>query len=118
MRGQNTGPCELWTTGPDANRVLLIIDAVRKPVAVLSGNYDLLQLLEVRHMLEPRAAALAAVHAGARQLRETELAAQAANPNDHGVLEKHDFLFHDAILRAAENPILGLGFDVISKRIR
>jgi GntR family transcriptional repressor for pyruvate dehydrogenase complex len=70
--------------------------------------YDLIELLEVRRMIEPRAASLAASRAGERELRaiEAELLAQEAAPEDFRVLERHDYRFHEAIVRAAGNRVV------------
>jgi GntR family transcriptional repressor for pyruvate dehydrogenase complex len=75
---------------------------------VSAAEFDLIELLEVRKMLEPRAAALAAARANPKQLRaiEQELRAQEEKPEDHGTLERHDYLFHEAIIRAASNEVL------------
>jgi GntR family transcriptional regulator, transcriptional repressor for pyruvate dehydrogenase complex len=74
----------------------------------IERNFDMLQLLEVRKMIEPFAAALAAVRASARQVHEMEreLLLQEENLTKRSIVGKHDYLFHDAILRAAANPIL------------
>lgn len=74
----------------------------------LASHYDLIELLEVRRMLEPRAAALAAIRAGEHQLLEIELAmlAQESSPHDWHVLAEQDYLFHEAIIRAAGNQVL------------
>lgn len=74
----------------------------------VAENFDLIELLEVRKMLEPRAAALAAARADAHQLREIEreLRIQETHLADHDVFVQHDYRFHDAIIRGAGNPIL------------
>ena len=74
----------------------------------IEARFDMLELLEVRKMIEPAAAALAATRRTNRQLREIEieLLAQEARPDDHAVLERHDYLFHEAIIRAAGNQVL------------
>lgn len=74
----------------------------------IEARFDMLELLEVRKMIEPAAAALAATRRTNRQLREIEieLLAQEARPDDHAVLERHDYLFHEAIIRAARNQVL------------
>jgi GntR family transcriptional repressor for pyruvate dehydrogenase complex len=73
-----------------------------------ASHYDLIELLEVRRMLEPRAAALAASRAGECQLREIEQAvlAQEASPDDWRVLAEHDYRFHEAIVQATDNRVL------------
>ena len=74
----------------------------------LEQDFDMLQLLEVRKMIEPYAASLAAVRASARQIHEIEreLLLQEEYITKRSFVGKHDYLFHDAILRAAANHIL------------
>ncbi len=71
-------------------------------------GFDMLELLEVRRMMEPPAAALAAARATQSQLHEIRrsLEAQETRPNDRDVASKEDYLFHDAIIRAAGNRVL------------
>lgn len=76
---------------------------------VLKGsNFDMLELLEVRKMVEPHAAALAAARAGERKLNEMErnLRAQEENLGNYDVLARLDYLFHEAIIHAAGNKVL------------
>lgn len=74
----------------------------------IEARFDMIELLEVRKMIEPQAASLAAARRTNRQLREIEieLLAQEAQPDDHAILERHDYLFHEAIIRAAGNQVL------------
>lgn len=71
-------------------------------------NIDLIELLEVRKMIEPSAAALAAARASEKQLAtmEHEVAAQEKRPNDIQNLIRHDYLFHEVILQATGNSVL------------
>jgi GntR family transcriptional repressor for pyruvate dehydrogenase complex len=71
-------------------------------------DFDLIELLEVRKMIEPPAAALAAGRATAQQLRELKdhLLKLAENVHNVAVREQQDYLFHDAIIRASGNRIL------------
>ena len=71
-------------------------------------SFDMIELLEVRKMIEPRAAALAAARATDRQLRQIkqELVIQEAHQDDYALLELHDYRFHDAIITAAGNQML------------
>jgi GntR family transcriptional repressor for pyruvate dehydrogenase complex len=80
----------------------------REGTGLVEAGFDLIELLELRKMIEPRASALAALRATDKQLQEIEreLLRQEAKPNDHDVLERHDYLFHAAILRAAGNGML------------
>jgi GntR family transcriptional regulator, transcriptional repressor for pyruvate dehydrogenase complex len=77
-------------------------------VILRQENFSLMSLWEVRKMFEPQAASLAAARATEDHLREMEqeLAAQQRYSNDYDRFAKHDYLFHDGILRAAGNPIL------------
>jgi GntR family transcriptional repressor for pyruvate dehydrogenase complex len=70
-------------------------------------DVNLLDLLEVRKMLEPKAARLAATRANESQLRriEQECSKIEESENWEGIGE-HDLLLHTAIIEAAGNPIL------------
>jgi GntR family transcriptional repressor for pyruvate dehydrogenase complex len=88
------------------------IDGLRTgwPARVELGRNDvsLLDLLEVRKMLEPKAAKLAAVRATEPQLRhiEEECAKIQQAGEDWEVIAEHDLLLHTAIIEAAGNSIL------------
>jgi GntR family transcriptional repressor for pyruvate dehydrogenase complex len=71
-------------------------------------DFDTIELLEVRKMFEPQAAALAASRATEQNLREikSHLLKMSENVGDVGVREQADFFFHDAIIRAAGNRVL------------
>ena len=71
-------------------------------------NVNLIELLEVRKMIEPSAAALAAARATEKQLAvmEREVVAQESRPNDRQNLIRHDYLFHEVILQASGNSVL------------
>ena len=71
-------------------------------------DFDLIELLEVRKMIEPQAAALAAGRATSQQLRNIKehLVKLVQNTENVAVREQEDFLFHEAIVRAAGNRIL------------
>jgi GntR family transcriptional regulator, transcriptional repressor for pyruvate dehydrogenase complex len=70
-------------------------------------NFPLLQLLEVRQMIEPKAAALAASRATDNQLArmESHLRAQGS-PASLETFAQEDVLFHEAVLEAAGNLVL------------
>ena len=70
--------------------------------------FDMLQLLEIRKMIEPQAAALCATRGSLIQIGELEryLIAEEADPSDSSAIARSDYLFHDVILRAAGNSIL------------
>jgi GntR family transcriptional repressor for pyruvate dehydrogenase complex len=73
-----------------------------------NSQSDVIELLELRKMIEPRAAALAAARATSRQLSriEKELAAQEKNLGDLRKFAAHDYGFHHEILSAAGNRLL------------
>lgn len=65
-------------------------------------------LIEARAVIEPAAAALAAIHSTARDLAAMEaayLAMRAAAPDDVEASIRADLDFHLAILRASRNPV-------------
>jgi len=72
------------------------------------ADFDMIELLEVRKMFETAAAFLAAARASKKELQAIEraLLPQEAAPNDYGVLERYDYLFHEAIVQAAGNRVL------------
>jgi len=71
-------------------------------------DFDLIELLEVRKFIEPSAAALAAARRTEKQLlrMEREVLAQEARPDDLDNVVRHDYLFHEEIINAADNRIL------------
>ena len=77
-------------------------------VELIREDFDLIELLEVRKMLEPRAASLAAARRDPKHLKriESELLEQEKRPDDRQVLVRHDYLFHEAIITAAQNKVL------------
>ena len=76
-------------------------------VELRSADFNLLDLLEVRKMLEPAAARLAAARANQNDLMriESECARIEDAENWDGIVE-HDILLHTAIIEAAGNPVL------------
>lgn len=80
------------------------------PVQLKTGDleFDMLELLEVRRMMEPPAAAFAAARATQAQLHEIRrsLEAQEMRPDDRHINSEEDHVFHDAIIRAAGNRVL------------
>jgi len=64
-------------------------------------------LMEVRMLLEPRAAALAAVHANAEELAQiAEAHAAASAAREIGAFEAWDAAFHRRVFAAAHNELL------------
>lgn len=77
-------------------------------VELNTRNVDLMELLEVRKMFEPRAAALAAARATEKHLAmmERELVALEKRPNDLENVIRHDYLFHEIVFQATGNAVL------------
>jgi GntR family transcriptional regulator, transcriptional repressor for pyruvate dehydrogenase complex len=71
-------------------------------------DFDLIELFEVRRMLEPPAAGLAAARAERAHLTdlEAQLRAEKRHLKDYDAFAHADFKFHDAIVRASGNSIL------------
>ncbi len=78
-----------------------------------------LDLLEVRKLLEPRAAWLAATRASERQLLDIETARQRLELRDRDwkLVAKLDYELHLAIFRGAQNPALVLIYEFLMSRI-
>lgn len=76
-------------------------------VELRSSDFNLLDLLEVRKMIEPVAARLAATRANERDLMriESECVRIEDAENWDGIAQ-HDLLLHTAIIEAAGNPVL------------
>jgi GntR family transcriptional regulator, transcriptional repressor for pyruvate dehydrogenase complex len=77
-------------------------------VRLAQADFDMIELLEVRKMFETAAASLAAARASKKELQAIEraLLPQEAAPNGYAVLERYDYLFHEAIIQAAGNHVL------------
>jgi len=75
-----------------------------------------LDLLEVRKIIEPRAAWLAATRASERHLVEIEASRQKLEMHDEDwrLVAKLDYELHSAIIRGAQNPVL----DMIDRFLR
>jgi GntR family transcriptional regulator, transcriptional repressor for pyruvate dehydrogenase complex len=75
---------------------------------VPEARLDMLELLELRKMVEPRAAGLAASHASVGDLREIERARLAIENagSDWKAVGELDFVLHQLIIAAAGNNIL------------
>ena len=70
-------------------------------------DFNLLDLLEVRKMIEPRAAKLAAVRATESHLRRIESECiKVRQSKDWKTIIEHDLLLHTAIIEAAGNSVL------------
>lgn len=72
------------------------------------AEFRVLEVLEVRKILEPRAAWLAATRATERQLLEIEAARQKLEQHDQDwlMVDQLDYELHAAIIRGAQNPAL------------
>jgi len=75
-----------------------------------AADFGVIDLLEVRKILEPRAAWLAATRAGERDLVEIEAARQRLEMHDRDwkLVARLDYELHSAIFRGAQNPVLDL----------
>ena len=78
----------------------------------------LIELFEVRKMIEPRAASLAAARATDAQLAAMEQHLVAQERKTSRVNESADYLFHDTIMRAAGNDILCRVIDDLAPLLR
>lgn len=96
-------------------------EAAHVPGLTLSGNaeFGTLEILEVRKILEPRAAWLAATRASARQLMEIENARQMleAHDRDWKLVAKLDLDLHAAIFRGGQNPVLVLLHEFLMRQV-
>ena len=76
-------------------------------VELRQADFNLLDLLEVRKMLEPAAARLAATRATERELHRIQQACLAVETaEDWSGMARHDLELHTAIIEAAGNPVL------------
>jgi GntR family transcriptional regulator, transcriptional repressor for pyruvate dehydrogenase complex len=75
-----------------------------------SAELGVMDLLEVRKIIEPRAAWLAATRASERHLVEIEAARQKleVHGGDWRLAAKLDHELHSAIIRGAQNPVLDM----------
>jgi GntR family transcriptional regulator, transcriptional repressor for pyruvate dehydrogenase complex len=73
-----------------------------------TGEFGMLDLLEARRIVEPRAAWLAATRASEAHLREIESARQQLEMHDRDwkLAGRLDIELHAAIVRGAQNPVL------------
>ena len=95
------------SSGPQA----LVFD----PLSLTNSNIGLLELLEIRKMLEPRAAWLAATRASEIHMREIETARrEVEKPGlETQRLAELDLALHCAVLRASQNHLLVLLHQVL-----
>jgi GntR family transcriptional regulator, transcriptional repressor for pyruvate dehydrogenase complex len=76
-------------------------------VELSTKDFSVLDLLEVRKMIEPKAAKLAAARAHESQLRRIEeQCIKVRDSADWKAAAEHDLLLHSAIIEAAGNPVL------------
>lgn len=76
-------------------------------VELPAGDFNLLDLLEVRKMIEPTAARLAAARATEEELfRIEEACSQIEKDKSWENISQHDLELHAAIIEAAGNPVL------------
>ncbi len=76
-------------------------------VVLRSSDFNMLNLLEVRKMIEPAAARLAAVRGNERELKRIEAeCSRIEATKDWDGIAHYDILLHTAVIEAAGNPIL------------
>lgn len=76
-------------------------------VDLATKDFSLLDLLEVRKMIEPKAAKLAASRATESHLRRIKAqCTKVEESTDWNAVIEHDMLLHTTIIEAAGNPIL------------
>jgi GntR family transcriptional repressor for pyruvate dehydrogenase complex len=76
-------------------------------VELRSSDFNMLDLLEVRKMIEPAAARLAATRSNQRDLVRIETeCSRIEDEEDWESIAQHDLLLHTAIITAAGNPVL------------
>jgi GntR family transcriptional regulator, transcriptional repressor for pyruvate dehydrogenase complex len=82
-------------------------------------DVNLLDLLEVRKMLEPNAARLAATRANESQMQHIEEeCSRIEKAADWSSIAEHDLLLHTAIIEAAGNPILNELNNALTRLLR
>jgi len=83
------------------------------------ADFGVFDLLEVRKMLEPRAAWLAATRADPRQMLEIESARSRLELRDRDwkVVARLDYDLHASIFRGANNPVLLVIYEFLMSRI-
>jgi GntR family transcriptional repressor for pyruvate dehydrogenase complex len=77
-------------------------------IEISDNDFNMLELLEVRKLIEPKAAALATARASEHELREIVEAKTALDDESIGWQEvgRYDFALHAAIINASGNSIL------------
>ncbi|TFC80067.1 FadR family transcriptional regulator [Cryobacterium sp. TMS1-20-1] len=108
--GSFVNPVARWTS----------LDAVLRVAAVGTSDVDVaVQLVEVRRMFETGAAALAASRRTEHDLQslatELELMRDAHERGDVDLFVRADLAFHDVILHASGNVILGVLFEPLTR---
>jgi GntR family transcriptional regulator, transcriptional repressor for pyruvate dehydrogenase complex len=95
----------------------LLFEGLGAGVDMLQGRH-LLDVLEVRRMLEPPATAAAAARVTDQDLQEVaeHLAKMAESAHDVEVMVQHDMAFHRRIIQSAGNEILTSVLDGLSSR--
>ncbi|GAB2745012.1 FadR/GntR family transcriptional regulator [Kitasatospora kifunensis] len=95
----------------------LLLEGLGGAVELLRGD-TVLELMEVRRLLEPAATGVAAVRATDEDLAEVErhLAAMRTARDDVETFNRHDAAFHQAVVRATRNETLAALLEHISGR--
>lgn len=89
------------------------------PAELSAAEFSVFELLEVRKILEPRAAWLAATRANQQQMLNIENARNRLELRDRDwkVVARLDYELHAAIFRGANNPVLLLMYEFLMARI-
>lgn len=89
------------------------------PAGLSAAQFSTFELLEVREILEPRAAWLAATRASQQQMLEIENARNRLEMRDRDwkVVARLDYELHASIFRGANNPALLLIYEFLMSRI-
>lgn len=108
---------------PGSGTFVKMMEPIAEPPPTLSNaaprDLGVLDLLEVRKIIEPRAAWLAATRASEKQLLEIENARQRLEMHDRDwkTVARLDYELHAAIFRGAENPVLLFMYEFLMSRI-
>lgn len=95
------------------------IDMKQLPADLGTAEFSAFELLEVRKILEPRAAWLAATRASHQQLLDIEHARNRLEMRDRDwkVVARLDYELHASIFRGANNPVLLLIYEFLMSRL-
>lgn len=113
-----SGMIESYQGGGSYVKAVIESPELRQLVDRVRDINDILYLLEMRHMLEPGAAAMAAQRGNEKDLENIKEALTrfgTVTDDEDAIGEEEDFTFHRAVVVAAHNPILLDILDYVSK---